>query len=62
MYKEANKTVRPHKITVNDSVLIQQKKAKTKSRYDPYPFKVTKLIGTQITATLEGVLQRNSRR
>lgn len=55
LYKDANKTVRPHKISVGDDVLAQQKKTKTTSRYDPNPFKVTEVKGTQIKATRDGV-------
>jgi len=50
-HKDANKTVRPHNIKVGDAVLIQRKQTKSKSRYDPDPFRVSEVRGTQITAT-----------
>jgi hypothetical protein len=52
-YKDANKTVRPHDIKVGDAVLLKQRQTKTASRYDPDPFRVTEVKGTQITATRE---------
>ena len=51
LHKDANKSVRPHNIEVGDAVLIGRKQTKSKSRYDPDPFRVTEVRGTQITAT-----------
>ena len=53
-YKDGKKTVRPHNITVGDSVLLRRKMTKTKSCYDPDPFRVTHVHGTQITGNREG--------
>ncbi len=50
-YKDAKSNVRPHSITVGDKVLLLQKESKLNSRYDPRPYTVTTVQGTQITAT-----------
>ena len=52
-YKDSKKTVRPHSIEVGDAVLLKRKQTKTTSRYDPDPFHVTEVKGTQITASRE---------
>ena len=52
-YKDAKKTVQPHNIEVGDTVLLKRKQTKTTSRYDPSPFRVTDVKGTQITAARE---------
>ena len=49
-YKDAKANVRPHNIEEGDEVLLLQKTSKTKSRYDPRPYEVTAVHGTQITA------------
>ena len=49
--KDSKINVKHHIIQVNDKVLLLQRQSKTKSRYDPAPFKVVKVQGTQITAT-----------
>ena len=51
VYKDSKANVKHHNIQVNDKVLLLQRQSKTKSRYDPVPYKVTKAQGTQITAT-----------
>ena len=43
--------MRPHNIVPGDLVLLPQKKSKTQPQYDPDPYTVTKVMGTQITAT-----------
>ena len=43
--------MRPHNIEVGDQVLLLQKTTKSKPRYDPDPYTVTKVLGSQITAT-----------
>ena len=50
-YKDSQANVKHHSIQVNDKVLLLQRQSKTKSRYDPVPYKVIKVQGTQITAT-----------
>ena len=50
MYKDAKANVRPHNIEEGDKVLLLQKASKTKSIYDPKPYEVTEVHGTQITA------------
>ena len=45
------RNVREHNIQVGDEVLILQKTTKSKSWYDPDPYTVTKVQGSQITAT-----------
>jgi hypothetical protein len=49
-YKDKKSNVRPHNIQVGDKVLLLQRTSKTKSRYDPKPFTVVQVQGTQITA------------
>ena len=49
--------MRPHGIKVGDAVLLKQKQTKTKSRYDPDPFWVTGVDGTQITASREHLVR-----
>jgi hypothetical protein len=49
-YKDAKSNVRPHNIRVGDEVLILQPVTKTQSRYDPDPYRVTRVRGSQITA------------
>ena len=56
-YKDASRIVRPHTIKVGDTVLLTQKQTKTKSRYDPDPFRVTGVNGTQITASREHLVR-----
>ena len=46
--------VRPHTIQVGDNVLLKQKSTKQNPVYDPKPFTVTGVWGTQIKGTREG--------
>ena len=41
--------MRPHSIEVGDSVLIKRQTTKSKSCYDPEPYRVTGVNGSQIT-------------
>ncbi|KAF0297432.1 hypothetical protein FJT64_005133 [Amphibalanus amphitrite] len=50
-YKDTPKNVRPHNIQTGDTVLLQRRSTKTASRYDPEPYEVVQMKGTQITAT-----------
>ena len=54
MHKDAKKTTKPHGITISDTVLLQRQTTKTQSRYDPEPYHVTKVKGSQITAVRDG--------
>ena len=49
-YKDAKSNVRPHNIQSGDQVLLLQRQTKSQSRYDPNPYTVTDVQGTQITA------------
>lgn len=49
-YKDAKSNVKPHNISVGDRVLLLQRKTKANPQYDPMPYKVVKVIGTQIKA------------
>ena len=49
-HKDNKRYVKPHNINVGDRVLLLQKETKLNSRYDPVPYKVTVVQGTQITA------------
>ncbi|KAF0310212.1 hypothetical protein FJT64_018746 [Amphibalanus amphitrite] len=62
-YKDTPKNVRPHNIQTGDTVLLQRRSTKTASRYDPEPYKVVQMKGTQITATRGGsTLTRDSQK
>ncbi|KAF0313759.1 hypothetical protein FJT64_015743 [Amphibalanus amphitrite] len=62
-YKDTPKNVRPHNIQTGDTVLLQRRSTKTASRYDPEPYKVIQMKGTQITATRGGsTLTRDSQK
>ena len=62
-YKDHKSNVRPHNITTGDQVLLLQKPTKSNSRYDPDPYTVTDVHGTQITATRNGkVRKRDSKK
>ena len=50
-YKDNKSNVKPHNIQVGDQVLLRQRQSKTHSVYDPEPYRVTEVHGTQITAT-----------
>ena len=50
MYKDNSRNVKPHSIKEGDTVILKRKSTKANSPYDPDPFKVTKVRGTQITA------------
>ena len=49
-YKDKKATVRPHDIGVGDTVLLLQTPTKQRPWYDPSPYCVEKVQGTQITA------------
>ena len=49
-YKDNKRNVKPHSIQEGDTVLLRRKSTKANSPYDPKPFDVTKVRGTQITA------------
>ena len=49
-YKDAKSNVRPHNIQEGDKVLLGRKQTKLTSPYDPAPYTVTQVHGTQIVA------------
>lgn len=49
-YKDQKSNVKPHDIHIGDRVILLQKKDKSNPQYDPRPYSVTKVNGTQITA------------
>ena len=53
-YKDAKSNVKPHNILIGDKVLLLQKESKTQSRYDPHPYQVTAIKGSQIAAQRDG--------
>ena len=57
-YKDAKANVRPHNIAVGNEVLLLQKATKSKSIYDPRPYQVTEVQGTQITAKRGSAIKR----
>ena len=48
--KDSRSNVKPHSIKEGDSVILKRKSSKANSPYDPEPFDVTNVRGTQITA------------
>ena len=56
-YKDAHCRAKPHTINVHDSVLLKRKTAKHTSAYDPDPYRVTAVYGTQIEAERDGVIK-----
>ena len=57
-YKDHKSNVRPHNITTGGLVLLLQKPTKSHSSYDPDPYTVTDMYGTQITATKNGKVRK----
>ena len=51
---DSKANTRPHNIKVGDSVLLKQKSTKLHPTYDPSPYKVINIWGTQIEATRDG--------
>ena len=47
MYADKHRRARQQKVTVGDKVLLWQKKTTTKQPYDPDPYEVTQVVGTQ---------------
>ena len=63
MYKDRGRFVKPHTIKIGDKVLLKQKPTKKKPPYDPEPFQVVDVQGTQITAKRnERILIRDSQK
>ena len=53
IYKDSHTHAKPHVMTEGDHVLLKQKTAKHTSVYDPEPYIVTGVWGTQIEAERE---------
>ena len=51
---DKTKHAKHEEIVKGDKVLVKQQKTTIKPPYDPKPYRVTKVIGTQITATRAG--------
>ena len=49
-YKDPKTTVKPNSIQIDDQVLLGRRHTKLKSAYDPRPYHVTEVHGTQIVA------------
>ena len=63
MYKDRGRFVKPHNIKIGDKVLLKQKSTKKKPPYDPEPFQVVDVQGTQITVKRNGgILIRDSQK
>ena len=45
MYKDAKATVKPHSIKEGDTILVKTKSTKSKSPYDPQPFRRCRALG-----------------
>lgn len=57
IYKDKRSHARPHKIRIGDKVLLKRKTAKHTSVYDPDPYTVTGVWGTQIEAERNGTIK-----
>ena len=53
-YADRHRRAKEREYKVGDKVLIHQKKTTTKPPYDPDPYTVTQIKGTQITSTRRG--------
>ena len=54
MHEDNNRNVKPHNIRVGDLVLLKRKTTKKDSPYDPDPYLVTSVWGTQIQGERHG--------
>ena len=52
--KDSNRNVREHEIVQGDSVLLRRESTKHKSRYDPDPYVVVRVEGSQIVGERDG--------
>ena len=57
-YKDAGRYVKEHDMVVGDLVIAKRKTTKHESAYDPRPYKVYKVHGTQIKAMREDGKQK----
>ena len=48
MYKDGKATVRPHRVEVGDTILLERRTSKSDSPYDPSPYTAEEVHGTQI--------------
>ena len=56
-YKDRSRNVKPHNISKGDKVLLKRKTTKSKSPYDPNPYLVTNVWGTQIEGERDGKIK-----
>ena len=55
MYKDNKSTVQPTAIRQGDKVLLKQQTIKLNSVYNPKPYTVTRIWGSQIEAEMDGM-------
>ena len=60
VYADKHRRAKQQDVKVGDKVLLWQKKTTTKQPYDPDPYVVTKVIGTQITGERRGKHRRRN--
>jgi hypothetical protein len=60
-YKDKGRYVKEHDIGVGDLVIAKRKSTKHESPYDPKPYKVHEVHGTQIKAMREGTARSGRR-
>ena len=53
IYKDNKRTVQKHQMQLGDTVLLLQKQTKSQPRYDPEPYTIINIQGTQTTAKRE---------
>jgi hypothetical protein len=54
LYADKHRRARQQEVKVGDKVLLWQKKTTTKQPYDPDPYQVTQVVGTQVTGERRG--------
>ena len=53
-YADRHRRARQQEVKIGDKVLLWRKKTTTKQPYDPDPYKVTQIVGTQVTGERRG--------
>lgn len=61
-YKDAKNTVKPTKIRVGDKVLLPRNETKVDSPYNPDPYIVTRMHGSQVEAARAESLRQGTPR
>ena len=60
--RDKRKTAQEKMVKPGTKVLVAQRKTTTKPPFDPNPYTVTEVKGTQVTATRDGKTKKRKRR